>query len=116
MAEPVRALFPVPDGGLIVLSSTGDRSTLRRLRPPERTIMDSATIATPTFTAMSPLGDRLYLAYGSDVAALNATTFAEVARVRFAGPVTALATTPSGDRVFVATEGSRTSILDPVQR
>ena len=113
VAEPVRALFPVPDGGLIVLSSAGDRSTLRRLRPPERTIMDSATIATPTFTAMSPLGDRMYLAYGSDVAALNATTFAEVARVRFAGPVTALATTPSGDRVFVATEGSRDlAILD----
>lgn len=113
VAEPVRALFPVPDGGLIVLSTTDDRTTLRRLRPPERTIMDSATIATPTNSVMSPLGDRLYLAYGRDVAALNATTFAEVARVRFDSPVVALATTPSGDRVFVATENSsQLAILD----
>ena len=113
VAEPVRALFPVPDGGLIVLSTVDDRSTLRRLRPPERTIMDSATIATPTYSVVSPLGDRLYLAYGRDVAALNATTFAEVARVRFDGAVIALATTPSGDRVFVATENSaQVAILD----
>ena len=113
VAEPVKALFPVPDGGLIVLSTENDRSMLRRLRPPERTIMDSASIATPTHTAISPLGDRLYLAYGSDVAALNANTFAEVARVRFDGPVVALTTTPSGDRVFVATENSRDlAILD----
>jgi cell division septation protein DedD len=62
---------------------------------------------------MSPLGDRLYLAYGRDVAALNANTFDEVARVRFDGPVVALTTTPSGDRVFVATEHSRElAILD----
>jgi hypothetical protein len=113
VAEPVRALFPVPDGGLIVLSTTDDGSTLRRLRPPERTIMDSAKIVTPTYTVMSPLGDRLYLSYGNDVAALNAATFAEVGRVRFDGPVVALATTPSGDRVFVATERSRDlAILD----
>jgi cell division septation protein DedD len=113
VAEPVRALFPVPDGGLIVLSTANGRSTLRRLRPPERTIMDSASIDTPNHTVMSPLGDRLYLAYGSDVAALNATTFAEVARVRFDGTVLGLATTPSGDRVFVATEQSRDlAILD----
>jgi hypothetical protein len=36
-----------------------------------------------------------------------------VARVRFDGPVSALVTTPSGDRVFVATERSRdVAILD----
>jgi|SRR5687767_341258 len=113
VAEPVRALFPVADGGLIVLSTADDRSMLRRLRPPERTVLDSASIATPTHTVVSPLGDRIYLAYGRDVAALNATTFAEVGRVQFDGPIVALTTTPSGDRVFVAIEGSlELAILD----
>ena len=111
--EPVRGLFPAADGGLIVLTSNDATSMLRRLRPPERSILDSATVPTPTFTAMSPLGDRLYMAFGSEVAALNTSTFDEVARVRFDGPVVALTTTPSGDRVFVATEASRDiSILD----
>jgi len=110
--DPVRGLFPVNDG-LIVLSSNNGTSMLRRLRPPERTVIDSATVPTPTFTSMSPLGDRIYLAFGSDVAALNASTFDETARVRFDGPVVALTTTPSGDRVFVATERSRDiAILD----
>jgi cell division septation protein DedD len=62
---------------------------------------------------MSPLGDRLYLAFGADVVALNTATFDETARVRFDGPVTSLETTPSGDRVFVATEhSSDVAILD----
>jgi cell division septation protein DedD len=113
VAEPVRGLFPVADGGLIVLSTVDDRSMLRRLRPPERSVLDSASIATPTHSVMSPLGDRLYLAYGRDVAALNASTFDQVARVQFDAPVVDLATSPSGDRVFVATEASSdVAILD----
>lgn len=113
MSRPVRDLFPLPDGGLIALTSDDATSTLTRLRPPERTIIDSAIVPTPTQAVMSPLGDRLYLAFGRDLAAINTSTFDETARVRFDTPVIALATTPSGDRVFVATERSREiAILD----
>jgi len=112
-SDPVRGLYPTPDGGLIILTTNDGTSKLRRLRPPERTVIDSATVPTPTYSVMSPLGDRLYLAFGRDVAALNASTFDETARVTFDGPVIALATTPSGDRVFVATERSNEiAILD----
>ncbi len=112
-SQPVRGLFPVQDGGLVVLTSDDGTSTLLKLRPPERTILDSATVPTPTYTAMSPLGDRMYLASGREVVALNSNTFDEVARVSFDGPVIALTTSPSGDRVFVATERSRDiAILD----
>lgn len=113
LPEPVRGLFPMADGGLIVLTSSDERSTLRRLRPPERTIVDSATVPTPTQVTMSPLGDRIYLAFGREVSALNANDFQETARVTFDGPVIALTTTPSGDRVFVATERSNeVAVLD----
>jgi hypothetical protein len=113
MSRPVRGLFPLPDGGLIALTSDDATSILTRLRPPERTIIDSAVVPAPSHSVISPLGDRLYLAFGRELAALNASTFEETARVRFDAPVIALTTTPSGDRVFVATEGSREiAILD----
>ena len=112
-SQPVRSLYPVPDGGLIVLTSVDDRATLFRLRPPERSVLDSVVVPNPAYAAMSPLGDRLYLAIGRDVLSLNVSTFDETGRVQFDGGVTALTTTPSGDRVFVATEGSRDiAILD----
>lgn len=113
-SEPVRGLFPMNDGGLVVLTTRSDEiSALIRLRPPERNVLDSTTIPTPTLTVMSPLGDRIYLAFGREVAALNTNTFEEAARVTFDEPVIALTTTPSGDRVFVATETARTiEILD----
>lgn len=112
-SDPVRTLFPMPDGGLIVHTSNASGSKLIRLRPPERTVMDSANIPDPAYTALSPLGDRLYLAIGREVIALNTATFDETARVSFGSPVIALTTTPSGDRVFVATENSRNiEVLD----
>lgn len=106
-SQKVRGLFPVQDGGLVVLTSDDGTSTLMRLRPPERTVLDSAIVPTPTYTAMSPLGDRMYLATGREVVALNTSTFDEVARVTFDGTVIALTTTPSGDRLYVAIEQSR---------
>jgi cell division septation protein DedD len=113
VAEPVLVLFPTPDGGLVVVTTGESSSMLRRLRPPERTVIDSATIPTPTHMVASPLGDRLYFSFGSEVAALNTATLDEAARVRFDGPVVALATTPSGDRLFVATEQSNEiAVLD----
>jgi hypothetical protein len=111
--DPVSRLFPTPDGGLIILTNRASTSMLSRLRPPERKVVDSAMIPLPNHATMSPLGDRLYLAFGADVAALNTSTFDEVARVRFDGPVSTLVTTPSGDRVYVTTERSNTiAILD----
>ena len=111
--DPVSRLFPTAEGGLIVMTSNASTSKLVRLRPPERTIVDSANIPMPNHSAMSPLGDRLYLAFGREVAALNVSTFDEVGRVAFDGPVSSLVTTPSGDRVFVATElSSNVAILD----
>ena len=89
-SRPVRGLFPLPDGGLIALTSDDGTSTLTRLRPPERTVIDSAIVPTPSHSVISPLGDRLYLAFGRELAALNANTFEETARVRFDAPVIAL--------------------------
>lgn len=110
---PITAMFPLPDGGLVLLYAREGDSRLVRLRPPDARLADSATVATPNHAIMSPLGDRLYLAFDDELAALTARTFDEVGRARFDGPIVALATTPSGDRVFVASAGSATiDVLD----
>jgi hypothetical protein len=112
-SRPVGGLFPMPDNGLVVLYTTDVSATLVRLRPPERTAVDSATIPVPSHTVMSPLGDRMYLAFNTEVMSLNTATFDEVARVQFDSPVTAMTTTPSGDRVLIATEqSSGIAVLD----
>lgn len=102
----VAALYPQPNGALVVLvnSEKGDR--LLRLRPPEPTVSDSARVVVASQAVGSPLGDRLYFATGPELISLNANTFAETGRTRFGGEIVALATTPSGDRVLVATERS----------
>jgi hypothetical protein len=112
MSRPVRGLFPLPDGGLIALTSDDASSTLTRLRPPERTIIDSAVVPTPSHSVVSRETGCTWPSV-ANWPLLNASTFEETVRVRFDAPVIALTTTPSGDRVFVATEGSREiAILD----
>jgi cell division septation protein DedD len=113
VSHPVAALLPLPDGGLVVMTTSDSASQLIRLRPPDARIVDSAVIETPDHAIVSPLGDRMYLAFGDRLAAFETRTFNELARVRFDGPIVALATTPSGDRVFVASEGARSvAVLD----
>jgi cell division septation protein DedD len=111
--EGVHSIFPLRDGGLVLIRLAGDSAEILRLRPPEARIADSAMVAAPGLALMSPLGDRLYLSFGHDLAALETRTLNELGRVRFDSEIAALATTPSGDRVFVASrEDSAIAILD----
>lgn len=109
----VLGLFPLQDGGLVVLHAAGDRARLIRMRPPDARRIDSAEVATPDHALLSPLGDRLYLAIGASLAAYSVRSLDETGRVRFDSPVTVMRTSPSGDRVFVATEADDgVAILD----
>jgi cell division septation protein DedD len=101
----VASLYPQSEGGLVILTTNGERGKLLRLRPPESSVSDSLVVDSAALGVMSPIGDRLYLAAGRELLALNATAFSVVARVGFEAPIVALTTTPSGDRVFVAAEG-----------
>lgn len=101
----VAQLFPQPDGDLVVLAAVEDRWRLLRYRPPETTVFDSSVVEEPFHTASSPLGDRLYLVRGRQMVALGANAFELAARVSYPGEIVALATTPSGDRVFAALAG-----------
>ena len=98
---PVAGLFPQMSGDLVVMVTTDSGSKLLRLRPPEATVSDSGAVASPSEARFSPVGDRLYLAVGRTLIALDAG-FREITRQRFGSEIVALALTPSGDRIYVA--------------
>lgn len=102
-----RELIPLIDGSLVLLSDDGDRSQLKRLRPPEPRVTDSASVPRADFAIRTDLGDRLYFAGDSGLAGLRVRDFARTKTIRLKAPVADVAPTPSGDRLFVALKGKK---------
>lgn len=99
------ALFPQPDGTLLVLAERKGGSVLWRLRPPEKDIADSVELPRVDRTLRTQVGDRLYLGAGNDLIGVRTRTMEPAATVSFDAPIEQMAATPSGDRVFVVTKG-----------
>lgn len=97
-----RLLLPQPDGSLVLLNDIGDRSVLRRLHPPEARITDTASVPKAAFTVATALGDRIYFATDSGLAAVRVRDLARTRTVELPGTAVDAAATPSGDRIFVA--------------
>lgn len=100
------AVFPQPDGSILV---TGDRQkslAVWHLFPPDRQVMDSATLPESRQSVPIQVGDRLYLPVDSGLVGLRGRDLALVTPIELDDPVIALAPTPSGDRVFVASDSS----------
>ncbi len=106
-------LFPLPDGSLVLLVDQRGSTHLVRLHPPESAFTDSASVPGPQHAIMGPLGDRLFFAVHQELLSLGGQTLKSLSRTRFAADLVALAATPSGDRIFVATRGSaQLAVLD----
>jgi septal ring-binding cell division protein DamX len=111
-----RALFPQPDGTLLVLAERKDGSVLWRLRPPEKEIADSVELPRVDRTLRTQVGDRLYLGAGNDLIGVRTRTMERTATVSFDAPIEQMAATPSGDRVFVVTkDGTAVQVVDRYQ-
>lgn len=109
LPRAARAVFPQVVGSLVVLGGRGPDARLWRLRPPATAIVDSVAVPGADGGTGAPLGDRIYLT--SDrrtVTGVSARTFAKSAPVRADRPIRALAASPSGDRLYVLTDSSRT--------
>lgn len=105
-------LVPLPDGSLVVVSTTDNLSRLRRMVPPETIITDSANTAPVRLLARTMAGDRLWLVTDSALVALNARTLQQTYAMRLREPVAAIALTPSGDRVFLSATEPRIRVID----
>ena len=101
-----RALFPQPDGSLLVLAERKGGSVLWRLRPPEMTIADSVEVPRVDRTLRTQVSDRLYLGADKDLIGVRTRTMERGATISFDEPIEQLAATPSGDRIFVLTKNA----------
>lgn len=106
--QPARAVFPQSNGGLLVLAGRAESSKLWRMRPPGTRLLDTLDAGTVSHAESAPFGGRLYLADGRRMRGVAAQTLDQSASIDFDHPVSAIATTPSGDRFYVVTDSSRT--------
>jgi hypothetical protein len=111
--QAASAVFPQPDGALLVAVGAGAKRRLLKLHPPETRLLDSIPFPVATRTVRTQLGDRLYLAVDSGLVVLRTRTMDWAPSVRFDEPIALMASTPSGDRVFVLTQSRRQiSVVD----
>lgn len=102
---PASEVHPQPDGALLVVSRQGDRTALWRIYPPDDQILDTAWLPPVGSAVGTQTGDRLYFTTDTAVIAVAGRTLEPVRSVRTRERVTAAASTPSGDRLYLAHHG-----------
>ncbi len=110
---PARGVFAQPNGDLIVSANRGAQTVVWRVRPPDDIAQDSAVLPLAGRAVRTQVGDRIYFTIDSGLVGVKAKDLSPVGAVQLASRVRALAPTPSGDRLYVATMAdSGISIVD----
>lgn len=104
VGAPARGVFPLRDGSVLVWMGTANRGKLGRIRPPSEEITDSLAMPPADLATGTGVGDRLYFASGSQLQAVQTRTLQLSAPLPIGGPITDIALTPSGDRIYVLAE------------
>ncbi len=113
LTRKVRRLFPMPDGTLLVLVDQGEENVLLRLRPPDDAVTDSVRLPRPERAVVTSLGDRLYLGAKDHLLAVRPQSLGKLDKLTADDEILALASTPSGDRIFMANKGGpRLEVVD----
>jgi hypothetical protein len=105
-SDAARELIPEPDGSLLILADHGDGSMVWKIHPPDKSITDSAALPRVGHAFSTQLGDRVYFTVDSGLVGLRTRELEPIPSVRLEHQVRALTTTPSGDRLYVATDSA----------
>ena len=106
-----RLVLPQSDGTLLVLTDHGTDLGVIRLRPPDTDVIDSAAVPDAPRILHAQVGDRVYFGIDSSLVSLRGRSLQVATPLHLDGDVRAVTPTPSGDRLFVATDSSRTLII-----
>jgi cell division septation protein DedD len=110
---PARAVFTQPNGDLVVSGNKGAQTLVWKVRPPDENAEDSAVLPLTSRGVRTPLGDRIYFTIDSGVVGIKTKDLSPVGAVQLPSRVRAVAPTPSGDRLYIATMvDSAISIVD----
>jgi len=110
---PARAVFPQADGGLVIDAQHGNDAVLWLIHPPDTRLRDTVTLPITMRGVHAQVGDRVYVATDTALVGVRGRDLSEVPSIRVRGHIVALAPTPSGDRIYVATTGdSSLAVVD----
>jgi hypothetical protein len=110
---PARTVFTQPNGDLIIAANKGAQTLVWKVRPPDSTVQDTAVLPLSGRAVRTQVGDRVYFTVDSGLVGVKAKDLSPVGAINFTNRVRALAPTPSGDRLYVATVGdSAISVVD----
>lgn len=107
------ALVPLLDGGALVVATTaGVGSVIRRIRPPNPTPVDSLDLPATAMWRRTTAADLVWGVTDDDIIAVRIRDLTEVFREGVSGRIRAIETTPSGDRLYVATASRTLQVVD----
>jgi YVTN family beta-propeller protein len=111
---PADDLFPQSDGTLIIAARHARETVLWHMHPPDTKVRDTVAVPIALGKLTAQVGDRVYFATDTALVGVRSRDLTEVNPIRVRGRVVALAPTPSGDRIYVATADD--SVLSVVDR
>jgi cell division septation protein DedD len=100
--SPAQAVYPQPNGSLVIAGPVAGRMRLWLIRPTDDRILDSAALQTAAKSVGAQAGDLLYFTSDRAIVGVRARDLSRVEPVKLREEAQAIASTPSGDRVYVA--------------
>jgi cell division septation protein DedD len=111
--SPARSVFPQLDGSLVIVAQRGAEAVAWRLRPPVTKLLDSVALPIALKGVRAQVGDRIYFGTDTGLVGIKVRDLSLVPTILFSERVSALAPTPSGDRVYVTTANQHgVSVID----
>ena len=107
-SKRARLVIPQQDGTLLVLTDHGENLGVIRVRPPDSDVTDSAAVPDAPRIVHAQVGDRVYFGVDSSLIELRGRSLQVGTPLQLSDRIRAVTATPSGDRLFVATDSSRT--------
>ena len=97
----------------MVAGNQGSETHLWLIRPTSDDILESTTLPAVSRGVRTQVGDRLYFTSESGLSGVRTRDLTKLANVDLGGAVSAVAPTPSGDRLYVAIRGrNQLSVVD----
>ena len=108
-----RAVFAQPNGDLIVTATKGAQTIVWKVHPPDDVVQDSVVLPLSGRSVRTQMGDRIYFTVDSGLVGVKAKDLSPLGAIQLPSRVRALAPTPSGDRIYIATMADSTlSVVD----
>ena len=104
--EAAHDVIPEPDGSLLLVADHNDKTTVWQMHPPDRQLTDTAVLPAVGRAVRTMVGDRVYFTVDSGLVGLRSRGLEAVPSIHLDHHVRALATTPSGDRLYVALDSA----------